>query len=280
MIDLRGDAWRRALERGLGAEVVELDGLDVAGHRLVIFRKGPLRIGYTDFVAGCPALDARYLRVVDEAARRGRVDVVRFQAATAVPGGPHYARFPLPSALIEALPAWDERQLEKPRRSANRILRSELAIRRAGSADAAAIHGLYLDTLGRHGGAARYTAEYFALIASDACWVACLGDDVVGFVAVGATGATGLYLHGGHRESARKHYPSDLLFLTMLREAKASGLERFDFLASPPGQRSLLDYKRAWGAGVRDIVVSDRPLGLAGHAFSAAYAAMAALRAR
>lgn len=280
MIDLSGDTWRLALEKGLGAEVVDLEGLGVLGHRLVIFRRGPWKVGYADFVAGNPDLDEGYLQVVSQAAARGRVDVLRFQSSMPAAGSPHHARFPLPSSLITTLQNWDERKLEKPRRTANRIVNSEVTIRRADRSDGAVIHEIYLGTLRRHGGAARYTLDYFTLIAEESCWIASVGDEVLGFVAVGAAGGRGLYLHGGHRDSARKHYPSDLLFLTMLREAKAAGLACFDFLASPPKQRNLLHYKQAWGGEARDVIVSDLPLSVAGHTFSIAYAAIAAFRRR
>ncbi len=280
MIDLDGDAWRQALEQGLGAQVVPVEGPGAPGRRLIVFTKGPFRVGYADFTAGVSMLDEAYEAAMRAAAQRHGVDVIRYQAPRAAAASPRHARFPLATTVIPGMQAWDERTLEKPRRTSNKMRRTELLIRRAEASDAAAMNRLYLETMRRHGGARRYGEAYFAAIAATSSWVACLSGAVVGFVASGRAGDRGLYLHGGHCESARGHYPSDLLFLAMLREAKEEGLGSFDFLASPPRQRSLLDYKCAWGAEVRPVVVSDHPQGWRGQAFSMAYAAMAALRRR
>lgn len=280
MIDLAGDEWRRALEQGLGAEVLPVDGPAHARRRLVVFKKGPFRVGYADFTAGVATLDDEYEAAMRAAAVRHGVDVIRYQAPRASLASPRHSRFPLDATVISGMQGWDERRLEKPRRTSNRMRRTELLIRRAETSDAAAMNRLYVATMRRHGGARRYGEAYFSAIAETSGWVACLRGAVVGFVASGRLEERGLYLHGGHCDSARGHYPSDLLFLAMLREAKQQGLESFDFLASPPHQRSLVEYKRAWGAEVRPIVVSDHPLGWRGLTFSVAYAAMAALTRR
>lgn len=280
MIDVSGSEWRHALEVGLGAKVVEVGGPGDGNRRLAVFTRGPLKVGYADFAAGTMSLADGYEEAMLAIARRHRVDVIRYQAPTAVRASPAYARHALATTLIPALQSWDERALEKPRRASNRMRRTELQLRRGHPKDAAVMHELYLETMKRHGGARRYSEAYFAAIAGTSSWVACLQDEVVGFVATGRAGQRGLYLHGGHRESARRHYPSDLLFLAMLREAKAARLDSFDFLASPPNQQTLLDYKRAWGATVQPVVVSDHPLGWRGRAFSLAYAGLAAFKRR
>lgn len=278
MIDLLGQDWTVALERGLGAVVVEVEAAGSGRHRLVVFRKGPLRVGYADFTAGVVSLTPEYEEAMRKAAVEQRVDVLRYQAPVAVASSPQHARFQLRTTVISALPDWDERALEKPRRTANRIARSEVSIRRGSACDAGALHQIYTETLRRHGGAQRYGEAYFAAIAPTSTWVACLDGAIVGFVASGRIGDRGLYLHGGHREDARRHYPSDLLFLQMIREARAFGLQSFDFLASPPKQPRLLDYKRAWGAKEQPVMVSDYPLHWMGQAFSLAYAALSRMR--
>jgi hypothetical protein len=279
MIDLLGEEWAAALERRLGATVVEVNAGESGKHRLVVFRKGPLRVGYADFTAGVLSLSADYEEAIQEAAFDLQVDVLRYQAPVAVACSPRYARYALKTAVINSLPEWDERALEKPRRTTNRIARSEVSIRRAESSEAPSIYRLYTETLRRHGGSQRYGQDYFSAIAPHSSWVACLNGAIVAFVATGRVGNRGLYLHGGHREDARRHYPSDLLFLHMIREARSIGLQSFDFLASPLGQPRLLHYKRAWGAEEQPVIVSDHPLSWKGRMFSLSYAAAARLRA-
>lgn len=281
MIDVAGVAWTRALELGLGAQVVCIEHPGTREDcRLVVFKKGPLRIGYADFVAGVESLDPAYEAVMLDAAKCHHVDVIRYQAPHAVASSPSYGRYDLGTTVIGDLQRWDARALEKPKRASNRLRRSEVRIRRGRATDAGSMHRIYLETLRRQGGSGRYTETYFSLIAESSTWVACLGDEMLGFVSSARSGDRGLYLHGGHRESMRQYYPSDLLFLTMIDEARNEQLRCFDFLASPPKQRGLLDYKRAWGAEVTPLVVSDQVLGWRGRGFSLAYAALNRSRRR
>jgi len=269
VLDLAGPEWKHALELGLRADVVDLDDQG----RIAIFARGPVRIAYADFTSGVWELNASYLERVSTACTRMRVDVIRYQAPVPAPGSSSYARYALTSSVIEDLSTWDERDLEKPRRAANRAKRSLVEVRRGRRDDASKIYALYRETIRRHGGSERYTAEYFGEIAESAVRVACFEGEAIGFVAMGRSGDRGIYLHGAHREDRRVHYPSDLLFLAMLRESKAAGLKSFDFLPSPMKQRSLLNYKQLWGAQAREVFVSDQVLTVTGLAFSGLYSA-------
>lgn len=280
MIRIGSPAWANALQAGLGATVSEIDVAAGRHAQLAVFERAGVRVGYADFAAGTDVLDDQYEEAILAVARRQNVDVVRFQASCAVKGSARFARYPLETSLVPDLKVWDERSLEKPRRTANRLGRTEIEVRRGVPGDAPVLHGLYVETMRRHSGLLRYTEPYFASLAESACWLACFEGEIIGFVASARSGDRGFYLHGGHRESARHHYPSDILFLTMLREAKEEGLHSFDFLASPPQQRSLLNYKRAWGGEPHPIVVSDRALGWRGRMFTFAYAGLTRLKRR
>ncbi|PJK00503.1 hypothetical protein CO641_00485 [Lysobacteraceae bacterium NML91-0213] len=242
----------------------------------MIFKLGPLRVGYADFAAGVEKLGEGYQRRMSAAASENGVDVLRYQAPLPADASPRHARFELLTTVIDDLQGWDERSFEKPRRTANRLGRTALEVRRAEPRDVSVIHRLYTETIARQGGRMRYSREYFEMIAGPSAWVACLKGDVIAFVSSGRAGNRGLYLHGGHDERFRSHYPSDILFLAMIREARQAGLRSFDFLASPRGHTSLLGYKQAWGGRPRPVCVSDQPLSWLGHSFSLGYAVMAA----
>ncbi|KRB10958.1 hypothetical protein ASD86_00430 [Lysobacter sp. Root690] len=117
-----------------------------------------------------------------------------------------------------------------------------------------------MSTLHRHSGVARYSQEYFEAIAPHAALVAVLDAEICGFVCTGFQGSRACYMHGAHLPQARSHYPSDQLFLSMLRAARDAGFRSFDFLPSPSGQGSLAAYKRAWGGNDIGLVVSDLAL--------------------
>ena len=59
-------------------------------------------------------------------------------------------------------------------------------------------------------------------IAAEAAIVAVLDGSICGFVCSGIRGARACYMHGAHLPEARAHYPSDQLFLAMLRAARSA----------------------------------------------------------
>lgn len=258
MIDLDSQSWPRALQAGLGADVAALPGR--RGGWMACFRAGPFRVAYPDFLIGSDALDDGAMQQWPEVARRLKADLMRIQAPQEVADARVFARHRLGSVAIAGIDQWSERQWEKARRAANRQARSLLHIRAGRAEDGAHLHRLYLSTLYRHGGAARYSREYFEAIAAEAAIVAVLDGSICGFVCSGIRGARACYMHGAHLPEARAHYPSDQLFLAMLRAARSAGAEYFDFLPSPASQGSLASYKRAWGGGDVPSIVSDLAL--------------------
>src|SRR5690606_23645969 len=103
-------------------------------------------------------------------------------------------------------------------------------------------------TVLRHGGAIRYRREYFREFArTGSGLVAKAGGRIAGFVCMAMSGSRACYLHGAHDVALRSYYPSDQLFLAMIRKCREVGAKTFDFLPSPPEQHSLQSYKESWG---------------------------------
>lgn len=263
MIDLASDAWFSALRNGLGAQVQPSDATAPSSY-LALFRAGPFRIAYPEFPFGIMApADRSQLSVMAVRARELGADVLRLQCRTAPEGSDIVGVHRLKTVRIERLDEWDESRIEKARRARNRLARTPVTVRSGTAADGEVLHRLYEATVARHGGGVRYSRRYFDSIAPHAALIAEIDNRPCGFVCSGRFGSQGVYLHGGHDPAARAHYPSDILFLSMLRAAKAQGLESFDFLASPPAQQSLVGYKLAWGGSEVDLAVCDlaiRPL--------------------
>ncbi|WP_157754142.1 GNAT family N-acetyltransferase [Lysobacter capsici] len=258
MIDFDGEHWATALQAGLGARVWRSPSDH--GGLMACFRAGPFKVAYPDFVIGSSCLNDAVLAAYCDGASRLGADLIRLQTPASVEDRRVYARHPLGSIAIASLQDWSERGWEKARRAANRQSRSKLQIRAGRPGDGAHLHRLYLSTLHRHSGVARYSREYFEAIAPHAALVAVLDDEICGFVCTGFQGSRACYMHGAHLPQARSHYPSDQLFLSMLRTARDAGLRSFDFLPSPRGQDSLAAYKRAWGGSDISLVVSDLAL--------------------
>lgn len=277
MIDLGSETWGNVLRAGLGAQYVHLSD----GGIVACFKAGPFRVAYPDFLTGSQGdlgSDAMEARL--DAARSMRADLMRIQTGKMHGVVKSLAIHRLGTVVIPELNDWDPKRYEKPRRTSNRLGKTSLILRSAREADGAVMHQMYLSTLRRHGGSARYNRRYFELIAPYAATIAELDGIVCGFVCVGFHGLRAFYMHGAHAENTRKHYVSDLLFLHMLTEARRAGKTRFDFLPSPKGQPSLTAYKMAWGGKEEGLVVADVALNpLRARGFSIAVKLVNALQA-
>ncbi len=274
MIDLLGDPWRLAIERGLGAPTVRVADNVVP---MPIFRVGPVRVAYAGFPIG---IDGSALDAAREIAARQRASVLRvIRSADDPPLSGTLHRYIQPSVLIDDLAGWSPMAHEKARRTRNRRRRSEVNVRASDDADFDAIWTLYRHTVERYGGSVRYSPGYFRFLANAGVLVAEAAGRVIGFVASGRVGHRAFYLHGAHDPHAKALYPSDLLFLEMIEQAQVAGASSFDFLPSPSGQPRLHAYKQSWGGRHRDVATDDVPLNTLGTAFALAYAARAAINA-
>ncbi len=257
MIDFSSASWADALTKGLGATHHSL----ADGGSITCFRAGPFRIAYPDFFTGTqnpvgPDELATRMRM----ARSLRADLVRLQTGEMQAAIQPLTTHELGSCIIPSLNTWNERDFDKARRTGNREKRSPLLLRKGGHSDGKCMHQLYLSTIRRHGGAARYNQTYFELIAEDSAIVAELDGQICGFVCVGFLNGTAYYMHGAHAIEARNHYVSDHLFLAMLRQAREAGMTSFDFLPSPADQPTLTSYKLQWGASAHRLTTYDLAL--------------------
>ncbi len=254
MIDLQSTIWADALREGLGATHHQ----QTSAGAITCFKAGPFRLAYPDFFSGSPGpVDEQALQQYLQAASQLKADLVRVQTPQLLASSPPLASHRQTSCVISSLQDWDERSLDKARRTGNREKRSPLQLRPGTAEDGRYLHELYLATIRRHGGAARYSRQYFEHIAPHAATVAELDGRVCGFVCTGIRNNTAYYMHGAHAVEARKHYVSDLLFLSMIRQARAAGMTSLDFLPSPANQPSLLTYKMLWGATPRSFNAYD-----------------------
>lgn len=249
-LSLDSNEWADCLAYGLGAQVER-----VGENLLAVIPAGPFRLAYADFPVGRPVYTRIDTQRLVDAARRMRADVVRLHSGKLLAWPQSASSRDLGTLCIDDLQGWSEIGLEKPRRTANRAVRSPLEIEGARESDGPVLYSLYLGTLQRHAGSRRYTAKYFSRIARRTTLVARYEGRLCAFVSFGRLHGRACYLHGGFDPALREHYASDLLFLRMLREAKESGATSFDFLPSP--HESLVRYKKSWGAVPASFVVSD-----------------------
>ena len=257
MIDFLSSNWVDAVTKGLGATHRNL----VEGGSITCFKAGPFRIAYPDFFTGTQGpIGPGELAIRMQMARTLKADIVRLQTGDMQAAMQPLATHELGSCIISSLTTWDERNFDKARRTSNREKRSSLQLRKGRQSDGKCMHRLYLSTIRRHGGAARYNQTYFELIAEDAAIVAELDGQICGFVCVGFRNKAAYYMHGAHAIEARNHYVSDMLFLAMLRQAREAGMTTFDFLPSPADQPTLTSYKLLWGASTHRFATYDLAL--------------------
>lgn len=254
MIDLQSSAWADALRDGLGATHHQ----QTAAGAITCFKAGPFRLAYPDFFSGSTApVDEQTLQQYLATAGKLKADLVRVQTPQLLASSRPLASHSQTSCVITSLQDWNERSLDKARRTSNREKRSPLQLRKGTADDGHYLHELYLATIRRHGGAIRYNRRYFEHLAPHAATIAELDGQPCGFVCTGMRNHTAYYMHGGHAVEARKYYVSDLLFLSMIRQARTAGMTSFDFLPSPANQPSLLAYKMLWGAAPRTFNAYD-----------------------
>lgn len=238
--------WIDILARGLGARssLVEAAGARVW---VSVFRAGPFSVAYPDFPVGADFYASDVQEAIMDVARGLGADVVRFHSMERLRHERVLKERLLGTCMINELQSWNEAAFEKARRTRNRMKRNRLAIESPVEDDGARLHQLYLGTLGRHRGSARYGVDYFKAIAPFATLVAKHQGTICAFVCFAALGRCAYYLHGAIDPQAKALYPSDQLFHEMINCSKANGAGSLDFLPSPPQQSSLVRYKESWG---------------------------------
>lgn len=257
-----------------------------------VFRRGPLRIGFLGFPvvpaelgedgAGCLQPAAA------ELAGKWSLHVVR--ANREVPQGEAPGTGVIqPDAWIDDLERWDE--------AANKRRAKDLAFARratrdvsfhASGCDPAHLHALYAAVVRSHQAHARYNLGYFERLIAEAgrgdrlkvVHATDQANRLLGAAVLAKDGSTGYYLHSAVAPEARSMGMSDLLLSQLLAGARAAGLRRFGFMASPAGQPGLLRFKSKWGDRSGVVVTQDAGFGWLGRPVVAMLAMKAALKRR
>lgn len=257
--------WHTVLSKGFGSDA--LYGWNEAsstGVSITVFKAGPFRIGYLGFPVG-------------GAMGNGTItpDVILDLKEAQFPGTIHCLRIPVsafaenvdltllsqmvPETAIEELQDWRPETDSKLYRDIKKAGHSLLRVADATDPlQGGAIFSLYRDTVGRQRGNMRYTLNYFSELIKLAktnsrlrCLLAIKDDIVAGFLVVACHHRSAYYLHAGTQESFKQLCPSDLLLHEAITWAKEQGMERFNMMASPPNQVSLMRYKEKWGGITR-----------------------------
>jgi hypothetical protein len=268
-------AWAQVLNKGFGATPLYISmPAEEVYFVITRFRAGPFSIGYVGFPAGGTigrplAADdvvalARFLRT-----GRSSLDVLRI---------PVSAFGPVPSSLkggvaapetaIVELPGWNHHPPSKVRRALRRAERQLFSTAStANPDDASELHRLYLSTIQRHRGAARYTEAYFRalldLSGRDArlrCFIARDSGDVVGFVIAALEIGTAYYLHGSTHADWLNRHIADVLMTHTLAWAEETGAQRFNFMSSPVSQPGLVRFKEKFGGETRQHRTVEVPI--------------------
>lgn len=121
---------------------------------------------------------------------------------------------------------------------------------------AESMYSLYLETIQRHHGVARYSLKYFEVLLKLAAkkkstlriYSAYFSGELIAYTVTANHQTSCVYLHGAQKLSHQNMRAMDALFGAMISEAKASRLKKFSFQGSPMQQVGLIKYKEKWGA--------------------------------
>lgn len=269
-----GAAWLNHVERSFGGSTLFGSAVGDGLHLPVsVLPAGPFRVGYASFPAG-GALGSGVLNLDDlaPALREFPLDLLRVGAGAleAVEPGARTAVV-TPETIVHELASWDVARLPVLLRDVKKSARSGFVLSDARDpALGPALHALYLGTLGRHGGSARYPVAYFtSLIALCGieprlrCLLAEHDGTLAGFCVVALHGRTGYYLHGAVNPAKRSLGVTDTLVHQAIEWSRAQGMDAFNLMTSPPDQRGLIRFKEKWGGrttGHRTFELPLRPL--------------------
>lgn len=258
----QSEEWQNIITSSFNAKTLYIwDNEQRDGATVTIFKAGPFRVGYIGFPVG-------------GSIRKNSInnELVKFLTDTKLPITLHlvqitntafsenkYLPIPyseIPETAISDLQNWDILLQRKTLRSdIKKALSYKINIFNAHSPrHGNAMHKLYLETLVRRSGNLRYNNKYFQNIVNLSitnnrlvCLLAEINGDIAGFLTLAFHGKTAFYLHGGHSISCRQYKISDLLLHRAIILAKKAGITKFNFMASPKDQPSLIFYKEKWG---------------------------------
>lgn len=257
--------WHDVLSKGFGSKT--LYGWDEAtstGVTITIFKAGPFRIGYLGFpvggLVGSGTITSEIISGLKAADFPVKLHCIRMPVSAFASN----TDLPLPSQVtpetaIEMLQEWRPEIDSKLYRDIKKAKHSPLRVVDANDTfQGGTIFNLYRDTIISHHGNMRYTLNYFCELINLAkthsrfrCLLAMMDDKVAGFLVVACHHRTAYYLHSGTYPQFKLYTPSDLLLYKAIKWAKNQGMERYNMMASPPNQPSLIRYKEKWGGVTR-----------------------------
>lgn len=268
-------AWFAVLQQGFGACSLNMpSGMPLA---FTLFRAGPFRLAYTNFPIGLVSIEetgALTTPDVRSFLRSHGAQILNFSTPHQIHNINNLNGISLPVTLIENLANWEESRLPADvRYKVRRSQREGLRVRKANIKDSNQLYELYMSTVARHGGQIRYTLEYFHALATLAEYDRLLDckvglpadrDEPCAFISIAHDGDTAYYLHGGY-DMRYAHLRSGYGLMNLaITHARDSGCKKFNFMASPADQPSLVKFKEKWGGVTRETKTYREPLNLAG----------------
>lgn len=263
--------WQVILESSFGCRSIYAWSGDF-GAAITVFKAGPFSIGYIGFPAGSSMGDATRMPAMVTRLESARLipalACVRIAVSAFGPDPGFEAKSVLnPETAIVDLQAWDLMSVSKNlRRDIRKAERSGLTVNCTSDTGLGSVfYSMYESAVRHHGGSLRYNESYFAQILEQAgrnpaiqCYTAIYEAEIAGFAVIVHHGDTAYYLHGGSRSEFRRLSPSDLILAEAINNARTSGCNEFNFMASPPDQSTLVRYKEKWGgqtAQLRTITI-------------------------
>lgn len=274
--DLR--KWQQVLAPGFVSRVIFPEMATGASVPWMLFSRGPFVAAYPRFPVGIEADDsgvARNWKEIRQSLRSDGVDLLRCSAPAGIVSefGVSRIEAALEETVVERLADWRDEALapsmQRKFRAAEKLgMRVELA----GAGDGDTCHRLYLRTISRQGGAARYPAVYFRKLCAASSpdgpitvAKAVIGDcEMAGFIATLRLGTRAYYLHGGYADGMSTARPGYFLMRWAIGRARDSGADRFNLLASPKDQPTLRAFKESFGGVTYERVYWQEPLGMLG----------------
>lgn len=265
-------AWAAILETGFRAQTISLS----ARLSLTIFQFHFLRIGYVNFPFGLRTTEDLLL-LQDILTTRpsfvSKLDLIRFSHPEQLYRITNKHSIETTEVEIFDLQNWTESNIQRSSRRKLRISQaSGTRIRGGVCRDANFIFQSYSQTIERHMGKRRYNAAYFsslAKIAEEEPGIIVLVAETAdgkpcGFNIIAILNGTAYYLHGGFTPQYAKMRPGYFLMNAAIKFAKNSGCHSFNMMSSPENQRSLTEFKLAWGGKSCSIINHTIPLSTIG----------------
>ncbi len=259
--------WGEVLRRGMRAKPLYFylkdQGEIVGGLPSVVFHFGPFKLLYSTIsyghYIGSPQHRWVFFSELDKELSKRGVDRVSILDSPFSPQGPPptYDPFASTESVCTRLNVTQWKGLSGNRkRDVNLARRSGVSVRDAVSADAELVYRLYRESMKRNRAGVKYPLRWFRVVGDILVrdegladfLIAEKGGEAIAMICLIYSPSCVHYFHAGSRTEYLKLCPNDLLLGTALEEAATDGMSWFDFMASSPDDRSLIQFKEKWGA--------------------------------